>query len=185
MDLSKVDPNAVALVSALIGAIVGAIVTLSVSELLARRRERRDEQRAAAALMRDEQLTAIEQTQRMFAALLADLGATAAGPGATPPGRYSSDVYPKAELALVGDVGAIRQYLEVATDLAARTPGSGLRASDAARMAIGERAIHAALDDQAARARVGVPLRTLSGQDRETVGISLRAVMTAIVGRHS
>jgi hypothetical protein len=194
MDLSRFDPNSVAIASALIGAVVGAAISLVVSELRARGRERREVDRAREAdhleaeRLREAEnrqalLTAIEHTQRMLAGLMADLTATAAGPGAQPAGRYSYDVNPKNDLALVGDVQALTAYFDVARDLAAREPGSGLRVLDGSHAAIVEFGVHTALEAQAERVRTGAPIVRLGSADLAAVGDSLHAVVAAIASR--
>jgi hypothetical protein len=137
----------------------------------------------AAAQARERLLDAIIQTRRQLAALLADLGAVAAGEGATKPGRYAADVYPRAKPGLVGDSHALAEYLRVATDLAGLEPGSGLRASQGRAMAEAEQLIHIALEAQELRALAGEPLRELSAEELGTAGAALRGFLARIEGR--
>jgi hypothetical protein len=176
-----------------LGAIVGSLATYVLTEPR-RRAERRDDQlrheqelaearaESVANAERERQLTALLQTRQMLGAMLADAGAILAGPGATKPGRYGPDVFPRADPALVGYSTALSRYFEVIRQLSERPPGSGFRQSDGVASSEAQLGITDALDAQEARILRGEPLRTLSASE---LGPTHAAILAAIemVGR--
>ena len=178
----------------LLGAVVGVVLTLALTEPRRRRERREDEDRHRAELAaakadvqsegaQERQIDALVQTRRMLAAMLADLGATAAGEGATRPGRYGADAYPRANVALVGDGDALAAYFMVVADLAGRKPGSGLHISDGRAMAGVEGRISVALEAQEERTLAGEPLRTVTAAELAATGPTLQAALAQIEGR--
>lgn len=125
---------------------------------------------------RDRQLDAIDQTVRQMIAIMADAGATVAGEGATKPGRFDADAFPKADARLVADIDALRTCYGVLADLLRRAPGSGFRESDGSRMAEAGFQIRNALAAQEKRVLERRPIRTLPSEEiDEFIGLLQRA----------
>jgi hypothetical protein len=175
---------------AVASAIVGALVSYGITEPRRRRERREDETRHQAELaaaradvraseQRELDLDAIVQTRRQMAAMLADLAAIVAGEGASKPGRYGADVYPRANIPLVGDPKAIEAYLNVATDLYQRAPDSSLTLRDVEAIASAENAIRSALDAQEARVLRGEPLRTMTPEEHASLTAAYACHLTA------
>ncbi len=129
---------------------------------------------------RDRQLDAIDQTVRYMIAVISDAGATVAGEGATKPGRFDADAFPKADARLVADIGALRTFYGELAALHSRAPGSGLRESDTRRIANASLQVRNALAAQERRVLNRRPIRTLTGEEIAELGVLLGGVTSAI-----
>lgn len=154
-------------------AILGAVAIASASVWAV---EHLAEQRS----QRDRQLDGIDQTVRYMVAVIGDVGATVAGEGAIKPGRFDADAFPKADARLVADIGALRTFYVELADLHSRLPGSGLRESDANKMANASMAVRNALAAQEQRVMSRRPIRTLNREELAELGVLLRGVTSAI-----
>ena len=106
--------------------------------------------------------------------------ATVAGEGASKPGSFGADAYPKADATLVGDIDALRTFYGVLADLHRRPPRSGIRQSDTEKVATAGRQVRDALAAQEQRVLENKPVKSLSNDERAELGVLLQRVVTAI-----
>jgi hypothetical protein len=123
------------------------------------------ERLAESRSRRDRQLEAIDQTVRQMVATMGDAAATLAGDGATKPGRFDADAFPRADAKLVGDIEALRTFYSVLTDLHSRAPGAGFRESDGQKVASANVQVRNALAAQEKRVLDHQPIRTLTAKE--------------------
>jgi hypothetical protein len=157
-------------------AVVGILAAVAIAAASVWAVEHMAEQRSR----RDRQLDAIDQTVRQMVAILGDAGAVLAGEGATKPGRFDADAFPKADARLVGDIAALRTYYGVLRDLHRRAPGSGFRESDGQSVANASVQVRSALSAQERRVLEHQPIRTLTGEEALELAALLQGVTSAI-----
>jgi hypothetical protein len=134
------DPSLVAILVGVAG-IGGTVLGVVVADTLSARRDK-------AARLLDRRLAALQQTKQLIHAHLTDALQVAAGGSSTR--VYGADVYPLSNPLLVGDVEALRRYLQVAIDLLRRPKGQPARESDAWAMTSALTAVDAAIARQEA-----------------------------------
>jgi hypothetical protein len=166
-------------------ALLGVVVGVSITEIFASRREIEAERRLTARDRRDRMraasLDALDQTHKQLTAWLHDALGSLAGGGASRPGRYSGDAYPKADFKLVGDGQAMVTFLDAMDVLLARPPGAGARMSDGDLVAAADNAITMAIRRQEARAHADEPLREMTAEETAAVGARLTMVVQTAV----
>lgn len=159
---------------------IEAVITILVAVAIAAASVWAVEHLAERRSRRDRQLDAIDQTVRQMVATMGDAAATVAGDGATKPGRFDADAFPRADARLVGDIGALRTFYGVLADLHSRAPGSGFRASDAEKVATANLQVRNALAAQEKQVLERQPIRTLTREEVGEFGALIQRVTNAV-----
>ena len=133
------DPSLVAILVGVAG-IGGTVLGVVVADTLSARRDR-------AARLLDRRLVALQQTKQLIHDLTDALQVAAGGSSTR---VYGADVYPLSNPLLVGDVEALRGYLQVSIDLVRRPKDQPARESDAWAMTSALTVVDAAIARQEA-----------------------------------
>jgi hypothetical protein len=155
-----------------VASLVGVAVGAWLNDHFASRREARaaEERRKDEALTRKCQqiLEALDQTRRQInAQLMQQLAQWTGDLEGARMIRYSRDVYPRADVLLLGDVAAIKAFIDTAIHFLAFKPGQRATVDDGNRVVRTLTVVERALREQEELATGDLPLKTVDWNERE------------------